>query len=202
MEKGRYISTLLRARQTVFSFKDIVLFWGGGDVGAMTARVNYYVKRGELYRLRRGIYAKGKNYDRCELATKIYTPAYVSFETILSKSGVVFQYYDTIFVATYQTKEIVCDGHEYSFKKIRNEILLNPAGIVDKGCYFEAGLERAFLDVVYLNKEYHFDNLSPIDWEKTFEILSIYGNKKMSARVWRLYKETGESKHVSGHSKA
>lgn len=201
VKKGCYIPVLLRARQTVFLFKDIVLLWGGGDISAMTVRVNYYVRTGELYRIRRGIYAKDKNYDRLELATKIFTPAYVSFETVLAKSGVIFQYYSDIFVASYQTRRLVCDGQTYSFKKIRNDILLNQAGVVNKGSYFEAGSERALLDVLYLNKEYHFDNLSPINWERVFDILPIYDNKRMTAGIQRYYREARSDARVSGHRK-
>jgi len=39
---------------------------------------------------RRGIYAKDKNYDRLELANRIYTPSYISLETVLSREGIVF----------------------------------------------------------------------------------------------------------------
>ncbi len=190
MQKGCYISTILRANQTVFTFKDIILLWGKGDVSTATVRVNYYVKKGELYRIRRGIYAKDKNFNKLELATKIFTPAYVSFESVLAKAGVIFQFYSQIFVASYQTKELVCDGQAYAFKKIKNGILLNQTGIENKGCYFEAGRERAFLDVLYLNKDYHFDNLSLINWEKVFEILPIYKNKRMTTMVMEYYKGT------------
>lgn len=190
MQKGRYISAILRAGQTVFTFKDIILLWGNSDVSAATVRVNYYVNKGELYRIRRGIYAKDRDYNRLELATKIFTPAYVSLETVLAKAGVIFQFYSQIFVASYQTKELVCDGQSYTFRKIKDDILLSQRGIENKGCYFEAGRERAFLDVLYLNKDYHFDNLSPIDREKVFNILPIYKNKRMETAVKRYFKET------------
>jgi len=50
--------------------------------------------------------------------------------------------------------------------------------------------ERAFLDVLYLNKDYYFDNLSGLNWEKVFEILPVYeGNKRMERRVKEQYKE-------------
>jgi hypothetical protein len=189
MKKGSYISAILRADQTVFTFKDIILLWGNSDASTATVRVNYYVQKGELFRIRRGIYAKDKDYNRLELATKIFTPAYVSFETVLAKAGVIFQYYGQIFVASYQTKEIVCDGQTYSFKKLKDDILLNRTGIDNKGRYFEAGRERAFLDVLYLNKDYHFDNLSSIDWNRISEILPIYKNKRMEAAVKRYFQE-------------
>jgi hypothetical protein len=133
-----------------------------------------------LYSVRRGIYAKDKNYDRLELATKIFAPSYVSFETVLLQAGVVFQFYSKTFVATYQTKEIKCDGQIYSFRKIKDVILTNGSGVENKGGYFLATKERAFLDVLYLNMDYYFDNLSPLDLDKVYTLLGIYNNKRMA----------------------
>ena len=60
---------------------------------------------------------------------------------------------------------------------------------VYKDNYFIAVPERAFLDIVYLNKDYHFDNLSVLNWNKVFEILAIYGgNKRMEKKVKEYYK--------------
>lgn len=82
-----FLKILLRSNQTVFSFRDLVLLWGGGNLKALRSRVNYYVKNGELYPIRKGLYAKDKNYDRYEVATKIYIPSYISFETVLGLQG-------------------------------------------------------------------------------------------------------------------
>src|SRR5438128_10890422 len=122
----------LPTKTTVFNFKELLLTKNETKTLLLKKRLSYYIKKGKLYHIRRGFYAKDKNYDRLELASKIFTPSYVSFETILRQEGVIFQYYSTIFVASYQTKEIVCDGQTYSFKKIKDTILLNSAGIENK----------------------------------------------------------------------
>ena len=54
--------------------------------------------------------------------------------------------------------------------------------------------ERAFLDMLYLNTDYHFDNLDGADWEKVFEILPIYRNKRMGKKVKELYQQVLDSK--------
>ena len=60
--------------------------------------------------------------------------------------------------------------------------------------YSIASKERAFLDIVYLNKKYHFDNLEPINWDLAYEILPIYGKgKTMHERVDRYYKRAFSS---------
>ena len=45
------------------------------------------------------------------------------------------------------------------------------------------------MDVVYLHKDYHFDNLSVLNWEKVDEILPIYGGNKRMAKMVKMYHE-------------
>jgi hypothetical protein len=70
MEKD-YISTLLRSNNTVFTFKELSLIWNETDDTLIKKRVYRYTKMGKLYTIRKGIYAKDKNYDKLELANKI-----------------------------------------------------------------------------------------------------------------------------------
>ncbi len=188
IKKGAYISTILRSSQTVLSVNDIMLLWGEPISAAARVRVNYYSKNGDLYHIRRGFYAKDKNYDRFELATKIFTPSYISFETVLGQAGVTFQYYSQIYIASYLTREIIADSQTYNYHKLKDNILTNHLGIDNKYNYSIASAERAFLDTVYLNTDYHFDNLSILNWDKVFEILPIYGaNKRMEKSVKKYY---------------
>ena len=190
MDKG-FLKPLLLSNQTLFTFKELILAWNI-DEGTARSRISYYVKTGDLYSVRRGIYAKDKNYDRFELASKIYTPAYISFETVLGSAGITFQYYDRIFVASYQSNEIIADGQKFEFKRLKDSILLNSAGVENKDSYAIASTERAFLDVIYLNTEYHFDNLSPVNWDRVNELAPIYENKKLIERVRKYYKSSRE----------
>lgn len=182
MEKND-ISNILRSDKTVFSFKDVLLASEDKNPRLLSRRLNYYVKKGELFSIRKGLYAKDKNYNKNELAVKIYTPSYISFETVLGRAGVTFQHYSQIFVASYLTREIIADKQTYSYRKIKDLVLTNNTGIERKDNYSIAMPERAFLDLVYLNKNYHFDNLSALNWNKVLEILPIYSNKRMEKEV-------------------
>ena len=162
--------------------------WGEDNKKAVASKINYYIGRGELYHIRRGIYARDKDYDRFELATRIFVPSYISFETVLIRSAINFQFYSQIFLASYQSRELAIDGQKYIFKKIKHPILTNNVGVEFRDQTSIAGPERAFLDVIYINKEYHFDNLNSLNWEKVFEILPIYANKRMEKRVDLLMK--------------
>ncbi len=196
MEKGHYLTAILRSPKTVFTYEDIALLWGEPSSEATRVRLHSYVKHGKLYRIRRGLYAKDRSYNKFELATRIFTPAYVSFETVLAKEGVTFQFYSPIFVASYLTREIAVDGQVYSFRRIKNPVLTNPAGVEHKDKSSIATKERAFLDTLYIQTDYHFDNLSGLDWDKVFAMLSIYQNKRMGRKVSRIYKQSGNTKRV------
>ena len=181
------ISAILRSSRTVFTFKDISLMWRNTDKKAVIAGINYYVSTGQLHRIRRGIYAKDKNYDKTELACRIYTPAYVSFETVLTRAGINFQYYGQIFIASYLAREIVVDGQVYQYRKIKNTLLTDSAGVLNKDGIAIATTERAFLDTLYLNADYHFDNLASLNWDKVFDMLPLYNNKRMTRKVQEFF---------------
>ena len=181
--KGEYLDVLLRSPKTIFSVKDVALLWAEDRGQKVSSRLNKYSKAGKLFRLRRGFYAKDKNYDHFELATRIYTPSYVSFETVLTRSGINFQKYDSIFVASYVTRDIDVEGQKISFIRMKDYVLSNISGIEHEKGIAVATKERAFLDRIYISKDYHFDNLNALDWGKVFEILPIYHNKKMEKRV-------------------
>ncbi len=181
--KGEYLEILLRSPQTIFSTKDVVLLWQESRMTTITNRLKKYVNTGKLLRVRRGFYAKDKNYNRYELATRIYTPAYISFETVLTERGVNFQYYGNIFVASYLNREINIAGQVISFVRIKDYVLSNTTGIEYKDGYAIASPERAFLDRLYVSGDYHFDNLNNLDWKKVQEIIPFYNNKRMEKKV-------------------
>lgn len=182
-KKGQYIDTLLRSPKTIFSVKDIALLWGAEATNAVRVRLNSYVKNGKLIRVHRGLYAKDHNYNRLELATRIYTPSYISFETILTREGINFQYYSTLFVASYVTREIEVDGQTISFIRMKDYVLSNTAGIEHTDGIATATKERAFLDRIYVSKDYHFDNLGSLDWDAVFEIVPLYYSTRMEKKV-------------------
>jgi len=181
--KGEYLETLLRSPKTIFSTKDVALLWGENDKSTITNRLRKYVQAGKLIRVHRGFYAKDSNYDRWELATRIYTPAYISFETVLTREGVNFQFYGNIFVASYLKREIKVDDQKIQFVRIKDYVLSNSMGVKHKDGYAIATRERAFLDRMYVSKDYHFDNVTNLNWDKVFEILPIYKNKRLQKKV-------------------
>lgn len=174
---------MFQSEKTVLTTKDLALLWRETDANNLKAKTAYYVKRGVLIRLTRGVFAKSKEYEPKELATSLYAPSYVSFETVLREAGVIFQHYDTIFVAGPWSRVNTVDHYTIRSRRLKDEILFNPTGITMGNTYSIATLERAFLDMIYLFPRYYFDNLRPIDWEKCFELVGVYNNKQMIKRL-------------------
>lgn len=184
------ILTLYQSKNTVFTAKEVALLWRETNPDRLKRRLNYYVKSGKLYHLRRGIYAKSPDYDRYELSNKIYAPSYVSLETVLKNEGIVFQHYTSVFAVGYLTREITVDNFIYTYRRLKENILVNRLGVRREANFFIANKERAFLDTIYLNKDYHFDNLTLLDWKGCFELVPIYESGSLSHCVEKYFKES------------
>lgn len=185
--ENNIVLSLYKRTQTVFSLKEISLLFPLISYNNLKRRLSYSVSVGKLIKLRRGVYAK-ESYNPYELAAKLYAPSYISLETVLEKEGIIFQKYKSIFVASYVSRALSVGGHEIIFRKLKEEILLNKEGVREEGNFSTATKERAFLDAIFLYKNYHFDNLKPLDWEKVIKLSDIYKNKTFEKRVESYYK--------------
>ncbi len=175
--------SLYSSKNTVFTTQEISLILNETNLNKLKSRINYFVKKGVLKSLKRGLYAKNNGYEILEAANKIFTPSYISLETVLQRKGITFQNYDkTIFVISYQTRDVKLCDYTISFRKMKDEILNNPRGIENINGYSMASKERAFLDRVYMSKNYHFDNLEQVNWKVAKNLVKIYNNKAMERR--------------------
>jgi len=161
------IKNLLRnkpAFQTVFTLNEIAQLTNNVSNSNFISQVHYYVKKGDLLRLTKGIYALDSSYSPKELANKLRTPSYVSLHTVLSESGVAFQPYSSIFLVSGRSEKIVVGANQFIYHKIKDEILYNTLGITVVDGVFQAVLERALADKIYLSGIEQLDNVRKIDW--------------------------------------
>lgn len=182
-----FIFEIYKDKRTVFSLHEIALLVNESDFGRLKQRINYFVTRGKLKNIRRGVYAKD-NYSPEELSCKIYTPSYISLEYVLQKAGMIFQYTSQITIVSYLSRIITVDGFSLRFRKIKNDVLYNTNGIVmfDNGINI-ATPERAFLDLLYLNKEVHLDSEHSLKEDIVYNLLSIYQSKQLNKMVTNLF---------------
>lgn len=183
------IEILLRTKKTIFTIEELAFLWRINNPNTLKSKVYFLVKNKKLIPLHKGIYTFTEDYDKFELAGKLKSPSYVSLETVLYKEGVIFQYSTDITSISNVTKTIKCDRINYIYHKLKDEILFNRKGLEILDNYFMASLERAFLDMIYLNKSYYVDNLRPINWEKCFSLVEIYKNKTLRKRLREYQKD-------------
>ena len=183
------LAKLYQSPKTILTNKDLALIWGETNPNNLKAKISYYAKQGILIRLTRGVFAKDKNYNSKELASSIYTPSYISFETVLRQAGMIFQHYDTIFVAGPYPLTKKIDKYDFTFRKLKDSVLYSSIGVKNENNYSVATPERAFLDTIYLFPKFYFDNLKSIDWERCKELVRIYDNKQLVKRLNKYQKQ-------------
>ncbi len=191
MATDNLIAKLYESPKTILTIKDIALIWEETNTTNLLSKIKYYARQGSLIRLTRGVFAKSKDYDVKELATSIYTPSYISFETVLREAGIIFQHHDSIFVAgPYPITKKIGDK-TITFRKLKDSVLYSAAGVKNEKNYSIATPERAFLDTIYLSPKFYFDNLRSINWDQCFELAKIYDNKQLIKRITK-YKKYAE----------
>lgn len=173
----------------MFRLNDIALHTGITNFQSLNNKVNYAVRTGKLLNPRKGIYAK-PGFNAEEMACTVYTPSYISLEYVLQQAGVLFQYDSGITPVSYLSRTIVIDGKQYRYRKMKGELLSNTTGIESWPNGVNIALpERAFLDMLYLENVFYFDNLSPLDKKQVYQILPLYRSKTLIQKVAKLIKE-------------
>jgi len=184
-----YLKKLLDSKQTIFTLKDLKKIWKIENPAYLRVVANRLNQRGEMIRLRRGVYVINKEYNVFELANKLKAPSYVSLETVLQKENIIFQNYgETVFSVSNNTVGKKAGEKKFQYAKIADEILSNPLGIEIKNGAYIAGPERAVCDRIYLSPGYYFDNLRPLRPAALRQISRIY-NKRTREEIKKLIKE-------------
>ncbi len=184
--KTDIVLAIYRESRTVFRLKDIAILVNEESFQSLNKKLNYYVQTGKLENPRKGIYAK-PGYNIEELACTIFTPSYISLEYVLQKAGIVFQYDSRITSISYLSRNIEVGNQQFVFRKIKWSALVNTSGIIRQSNHINiASPERAFLDLLYLAKDYYFDNLNPLNKQLIRKLLPVYQSKGLSRTVLKL----------------
>ena len=163
-----------------------MMMTGSDDNQRLTKSLHYHVADGKILNPRRGIYTK-LNYNEQEMACSLFRPSYISLEYVLGRTGVIFQWDDTISSVSYLSRQIEIDGRQYLFRKINPELWVGMEGIEQRDNVAMASAERAFLDMVYLSAgNCYFDNLHPLSIKNIRELLPLYRSPILNERVAKL----------------
>jgi predicted transcriptional regulator of viral defense system len=181
-----FMVEVFRAKQSAFTLNELSVLTGVKNYNSLKRIANYYSKKGIISNIRRGFYVKDE-FNTYELAVKIYPPAYIGFETVLLEEGVIFQYDRTVTIASYLSREITVGGNVFRYRKLKDTVLTSPQGLVFKDRYTIAEKERAFLDILYLNKDFYVDHMEKLDKKRIMEIVEIYRNLSLERKVKEIF---------------
>ena len=120
----------------------------GLDRKSLYISLNRWVKKGILERAGRNIYVVGGEPVRLEaIAGQAYFPSYLSFESALSRFGVLnLVPYSLLFATTRKTKSITLLGRRVNFRHLKREFFF---GFTNEGGLYVAEPEKALIDLVY-----------------------------------------------------
>lgn len=180
------LEVILSSPRTVFNVQSLRMLTECEDSQKLTKSLHYYVKEGKIHNPRRGIYTKA-TFDEKEMACSLFRPAYVSLEYVLQRSGIVFQYDDTVTCVSYLNRIVEIGDKAYQFRIINPELWIGMDGIEQQDNILIASPERAFLDMIYLSAgNCYFDNLHPLNKIKVKQLLPFYQSKVLTERVTKL----------------
>ena len=183
----KYLDKILKSWKTVFTYDDIQILLWIESRNTIKSFLDRQIKAWIFESKFRWIYALSK-FDIFEFASKLKKNSYISFETVLKQSSIIFQdYWKTIFLASDNTITKKVSWTEFKYLKIKNDILHNPLWLISKGNFLIATAERAICDRLYLSKDYYFDNLDWIDKKRLKEVSKIY-NRRVISEVDNLIK--------------
>lgn len=186
MARKDFILDIYKDKRTVFRLSDIAILFPEEESRYISNRLGYYTENGRLLSLRKGIYAK-PDYNPLEFANLLYTPSYISLEYVLQQAGIIFQYDSRYTSVSYLSREVEVDSKIYSYRRIKEDIIIDTTGILRSKDHVNiATPERAFLDILYLNKDFYFDNTNPLDKQLINRILPIYQSAALEKRVTKL----------------
>lgn len=145
MEFIRKLQVLDRGFFTMADLEKIT----GLERDSLKVTLNRLVKKDILIRLKRGVYQLSLNMvDVGKVANQLYYPSYLSFESALSRYGVLSQIpYTQTFATTRKSKKMIIWNTEIEFTQLKKDLYFGYK--LEKGIYI-AEPEKALLDQLYI----------------------------------------------------
>jgi len=133
--------------------------------------LNRLAKSGVLVRLRRGVYQVAlKAPDLPRIANQLVYPSYLSFESALSRYGILSQIpYAVTFATSQRSRRLVLGDTTVEFRQLKGELFF---GYGLTGGLYVAEPEKALLDQLYMASRglaslaWDELTLSMLDWER------------------------------------
>lgn len=149
MREMELLKNLRATPKAFFTISDLEKITGL-DRNSLYISVNRWVKKGILERAGRNIYVVGGEPVRLEtVAGQAYFPSYLSFESALSRFGVLnLVPYSLSFATTRKTKSVTLLERRVVYRHLKQELFF---GFTHEEGLYVAEPEKALLDIVYLS---------------------------------------------------
>ena len=172
------LSELIQLDRKIYHSNDLAILWDIPNKNTLYTTIKRYVQKGLLIQIYKGLYSTVPllQLNPLELGKAIiHRYTYLSTESVLAQAGIIAQTtYAYTFVCSL-SKKVTVDSISFRFRKLKDEYLYNPAGIINQSGNFVATTERAVADMLYFNPRYHFDFPENIDFEKVKRIQEDVG---------------------------
>ncbi len=186
----KLIQKINKIPKAYFSFSDIRKIADMEDA-SLKVSLSRMVKRGELIRLLKGIYAVDAFKIGWEqFAGETYSPSYISFESALARYNILSQRPANIILATTKrSKTMKLKEITIIYRHIKPQLFW---GYAREENYLIAEPEKAFLDLAYLslNGYAKFDpeemNFDFLDNKKIKNYLKKFDSKRLSALMKKI----------------
>ena len=152
---------MIQLERKLYHTADLGLVWGIKNKNTLHTTIKRYVKKGILVTVFKGLYAivPLDQVDPVELGVAVaHRFAYLSCESVLERGGVIAQKIIPYTFVSDFSRHIAVAGHEYLFRKMRDDRLYNPEGVEIINGQMIATPERAGADMKYFAPKYYFDS--------------------------------------------
>lgn len=150
-----------------------------------------YKKLGYLVSPRKSVYyLKGEVEDKFKIASKVYSPSYISLDSAMSKHGIIPEtVYTVTSVTTKASREFRDEQTTYRFYRIKKQAF---AGYHKENDALLADPEKAIADYLYfvaLGKRELNDrmNLSKINKDKVMMFAKFFDNKRLNKIIKKIF---------------
>ena len=163
------INELLKLDRKIYHTNDLATLWGEPNKHNLYMAITRYIDKGVLFPIYKGMVSTVPipSLNPLELGKAIiHRYTYLTTETVLAQVGIISQaVYAYTFVAD-QSRRVSVGPWSFRFRRLKDEYLYSPAGILNQGGVFIASSERAVADMLYFSPKYHFDLPEVVDFEK------------------------------------
>lgn len=148
MKETEFLRSLRATSKAFFTVSDLQKVTGL-ERKSLYVSLNRWVDRGLLARAGRNIYIIAGERPSLEvIASQSYFPCYLSFETALSRFGILnLVPYSLSFATTRKTKSVVLSDRRVDYRHIKPELYF---GFTQEQGFYLAEPEKALLDLIYL----------------------------------------------------